>query len=325
MQSDELAILLFWLTLAVGMAVEAVKAETLTRRVGFGGTATLFLLIGVFWQQLQSRWPKFTASVDSIVQSPETWFILCVLGYLMVSYWSPKRRPDSAGTRLQTEFKATIEAFETKFRSLRESVKPSDHAADIARLNELGVAQHAINEALREQNKGLQDSIHDGLEKIDGRLKKIESQREYDFKQVDTRFRMTCTAIRARDMMALLEKNDIKIRELGDKLLAARAEDYPNRTKWLGDFGIWRETVQWTDAELNHWGEDWAKYNKPFLHLTSRDFEKVPQLPPDTIKPSDGVDTVTPYKILCSVMPRWAASFPNIMLLMKQRANELGG
>jgi hypothetical protein len=207
-------------------------------------------------------------------------------------------------------------------RRAAKRMTPTAGAVGLARIEAVETGAQTLVEQLKADFRSAVESLD--ADKIKGRLEKLESMRDYDFKQVDTRFSILCTAVRARDMIALLEKNDVKIRDLGSKLLAARAEDYPNRTKWLSEYGTWREIVEWTDQELNQW-PDWAKYNKPFLHLTSKDFEKVPQLPPDTIKPSDGINTVTPYQILCSVMPRWADDFPNIMLTMKTRANTLAG
>jgi hypothetical protein len=82
-------------------------------------------------------------------------------------------------------------------------------------------------------------------------LKKIRELRDYDFKQVDTRFSMLCTAVRARDMIALLERTNAIVVPLAQRLLAARIEDYPNRTKWLDEYGKWRTAIQKIDYELN--------------------------------------------------------------------------
>jgi hypothetical protein len=54
---DELAILLFWVSLAVGAGYEAVNAETYPRRIFFDSIAAFFLLIGLFWRQIKGVWP----------------------------------------------------------------------------------------------------------------------------------------------------------------------------------------------------------------------------------------------------------------------------
>ncbi|HEV2956370.1 MAG TPA: hypothetical protein VGX95_09635 [Xanthobacteraceae bacterium] len=182
------------------------------------------------------------------------------------------------------------------------------------------------NSPKRAEKRLLQSATGKGTidAKADAYLKKVREMRDYDFKQIDTRFSMLCNALRARDLITLLEKTNATILPLGQRLLAARAEDYPNRTKWLGEYGVWHQAIEKVDEELNPW-EDLRKSYAPFLHLTGRDFEKCLSLPPDSIKPSESIDTVTPYKTLCLVQARWEAEFPQIIGLLKARANRLPG
>src|SRR3954469_2480521 len=100
MQGDELAILLFWLTLSVGFGAEAVKAETLGRRLGFGSFAILFLASGVLWHQVSPLWPALTNQVALVATNPVTWFVLFMFVAAIFAFHRPKPnlRPEKAPT-----------------------------------------------------------------------------------------------------------------------------------------------------------------------------------------------------------------------------------
>jgi hypothetical protein len=90
MSGDDLAIFLFWLTLAAAFGLEAVKAETTIRRAGFGTLATFFLVTGLFWLQIKTLWPQFTRWAASIATNPISWFVLFIFIAAIVAFHRPK-------------------------------------------------------------------------------------------------------------------------------------------------------------------------------------------------------------------------------------------
>jgi hypothetical protein len=99
MHSDDLAILLFWLTLSAAFGVEVVKAETFARRLGFGFFAALFLASGIFWQQLSTLWPPLTASVTRVATHPVSWFVLFIFLAAIFAFHRPKAKADTSRTQ----------------------------------------------------------------------------------------------------------------------------------------------------------------------------------------------------------------------------------
>jgi hypothetical protein len=93
MRGDDLSILLFWITLAVTFGYEAVKAETILRRVILGALAGVFLLSGLFWLQIKKIWPPLTESMASIATSPQSWFVLFIFISAILVFGRPKRPP----------------------------------------------------------------------------------------------------------------------------------------------------------------------------------------------------------------------------------------
>jgi hypothetical protein len=66
-EGDDLAISLFFLSLAIpAFGLEAMKAETIPRRITFAILAIACLLAALFWLQLKLIWPPFAATMASI-------------------------------------------------------------------------------------------------------------------------------------------------------------------------------------------------------------------------------------------------------------------
>ena len=93
MHGDDLAIVLFFLTLTVGLGIETMKAETTARRVGFGTLAVVFLLIGIFWLQIKQVSPSVTEFVTSIGTNPSAWFVVFILILIVFVVHRPKIHP----------------------------------------------------------------------------------------------------------------------------------------------------------------------------------------------------------------------------------------
>ena len=92
MSGDDLAIFLFFLSLAFGFGLEAVRAETVARRVTFAALSGICLLAGIFWLQIKTVWPAFTVAVTSIATNPLAWFIVAMFILAVFAFHSPKKR-----------------------------------------------------------------------------------------------------------------------------------------------------------------------------------------------------------------------------------------
>lgn len=76
MAGDDLSIFLFWVGLAIAFGLEAMKADARSHRIGFGGFASFFLLLGLFWTPIKSTWPPLEKWVAAVATDPASWFML---------------------------------------------------------------------------------------------------------------------------------------------------------------------------------------------------------------------------------------------------------
>ena len=190
--------------------------------------------------------------------------------------------------------------------SLAEALKATAWKADIDRLNELGVAQHSINDA------------------FEGTIKQINLTVKSDLQQADLRFRMVSTAVRARDTIAILKEADGLVSSLGPRLIAASTSDYPEWKKWNTDYALWQAAFENIDDTMNHWKE-WTDYESPFLGLRQRDYERASNLMPPANIVSDVIDMGTRYKNVCLIYPRWEKAREQIFKFLKSSADTLPG
>jgi hypothetical protein len=98
LSGDDLAILLFFLSLAFGLGLEAMKAETVTRRVAFAALSTACLLTGVFWLQIKKIWPPFTEVAISVGTNPLAWFVVLMFILGVFAFHRP-RNPSAVDAR----------------------------------------------------------------------------------------------------------------------------------------------------------------------------------------------------------------------------------
>lgn len=89
---DDLTIFLFWLSLAFGLGLEAVKAETVSRRIGFWALCGVCIVTGIFWLQIKKVWPPFTDGVSSVASNPMAWFFLLMFILAVFAFHRPKGR-----------------------------------------------------------------------------------------------------------------------------------------------------------------------------------------------------------------------------------------
>jgi hypothetical protein len=82
------------MTLTFGFGLEAVKAETIPRRIGFGAFALFFLLTGIFWVQIKEISPTpLIDAVDSVGTNPVAWFVVFMFIAMVVAFHRPRQRP----------------------------------------------------------------------------------------------------------------------------------------------------------------------------------------------------------------------------------------
>ena len=313
MSGDDLAIFLFWLTLAAGMGVEAVKAETLSRRIGFGSAAGLFLLLALFWHQLQSRLPGFTASVDSIANNPQTWFVLCVLAYLMVKFWSPKGRTHRVLRERAREARSSEAIVEketgVEVKALADSLQEVDRKVEVVRLSLPPLERRlkdqndlltVLNKQTLEHGQGIETLGAQGKATING-LISLRSNHIATKNHIG----LLVDALRARDAESLVKEHDKIAWLLGPKLL--RANDYTDQEAWLKDYGIWREHFGAIDTALSSFGVQGVE---PFLFVRDTDLQKCAEMPPESIR---GDSIIVPYKTVRIVHLRYVPIRPLVL------------
>jgi hypothetical protein len=92
-EGDDLAISLFFLSLAIpAFGLEAMKAETIPRRITLAILAIACLLAALFWLQLKLIWPPFAATMASISTNPVAWFCLVMFILGVLAFHQPRNR-----------------------------------------------------------------------------------------------------------------------------------------------------------------------------------------------------------------------------------------
>jgi hypothetical protein len=90
LSGDDLAISLFLLSLAFGLGLEAVKAETTLRRIIFTALCSTCCFAGLFWIQIKNIWPPLTEAVSSVGTNPLAWFIVLMFILAVFAFHRPK-------------------------------------------------------------------------------------------------------------------------------------------------------------------------------------------------------------------------------------------
>src|SRR5262245_25641488 len=76
MSSDDLAIFLFWLALAVPFGIEAVNPQTRAYRLGFGVLCAISVLASFLWKPVANAWPPLVGYMTELATSPVSWFVI---------------------------------------------------------------------------------------------------------------------------------------------------------------------------------------------------------------------------------------------------------
>lgn len=87
---DDLAVLLFFLSLAFGLGLEAVKAETFLRRVIYWFICVTCVVVGGFWLKIEELWPPLTLVIASIAKSPIAWFVVAIFLLSLFIFHRPR-------------------------------------------------------------------------------------------------------------------------------------------------------------------------------------------------------------------------------------------
>jgi hypothetical protein len=92
-EGDDLAITLFLLSLALpAFGFEAMKAETIPRRITFAVLAVLCLLAATFWLDIKQIWPAFTLMMVSIATDPVSWLLVLMFVLAVFALHRPKKQ-----------------------------------------------------------------------------------------------------------------------------------------------------------------------------------------------------------------------------------------
>jgi hypothetical protein len=98
---DDLAIVLFCASLAVGFGLETMKAETITRKAVFGFLTAALVPNMIFWLQIKKVWPPFTEAANSISTNPVAWFVVFMFILAMLAFHPASGQTDSVSFQLQ--------------------------------------------------------------------------------------------------------------------------------------------------------------------------------------------------------------------------------
>jgi hypothetical protein len=88
---DDLAIVLFFMSLAFGFGLETTKAETIARKIAFGLLTAACLLTSISWLQIKKIWPSFTEVAISVGTKPVAWFVVLMFILAVFAFHRPKR------------------------------------------------------------------------------------------------------------------------------------------------------------------------------------------------------------------------------------------
>lgn len=214
----------------------------------------------------------------------------------------------ASGTQLpeidaREDFKSAVDRLERKLEVLERAYATdleqfnSRLSADIARLNQLGVSQHEINDVFRNQ-----------IQKIQFSLKTLTDRVSTHEQVVASGTHLLIRALRARDAMReILIPNDKIAMSLGKPLAVAKATDYPDSTSWLTDYERWKMAVRTIDQLMIEWtqgatGVAPGPATISLFDLKGHHFERSP-MPPENIRTDD---TIIPFKTVCWVQSSYA-------------------
>jgi hypothetical protein len=97
---DDLTIPLFFFTCAFLAVVEAMKASG-WRLYAFGALGVLTVAIGLAWQWIKGIYPPLTNWIVELATSAQSWFLLAVLGFILIAITG--RRREGRETRPTSE------------------------------------------------------------------------------------------------------------------------------------------------------------------------------------------------------------------------------
>jgi hypothetical protein len=90
MSGDDLGVLLFFLSLAFALGLEAAKAETFPRRIIYWFFCITCACTGALWLTIKEIWPPFTLAIASIAKSPIAWFVVAIFVLSIFIFRRPK-------------------------------------------------------------------------------------------------------------------------------------------------------------------------------------------------------------------------------------------
>ena len=101
---DDLTIVLFFLTLAFGFGLEAMKAETSGRRITFMALTIVSVLAALFWLKIKTIWPPFTETTITVGTNPLAWFVVLMFILAVFAFHRPKNRNEGVSRPATSSF-----------------------------------------------------------------------------------------------------------------------------------------------------------------------------------------------------------------------------
>ena len=168
-----------------------------------------------------------------------------------------------------------------------------------------------------EAAKGYTTSVRDGLvSSIDQLRGMIESDR----RQLQTNYHILVTSLRARDARVIFEEADEKVLSIGNQLLYANPQIFPDDDEWRKYYIAWRRNLEQIDSLMARW----VPTRQAFLDIRAEELksDRLP-LPTHIVAKSDA--NVVPFKLVWLVYPRYTNEREGILDFFIAKASDLPG
>jgi hypothetical protein len=148
---DNLIIQIFFWTSAVLCGVETVKASG-WRIWAFGLIGSILALAGLTWGILKDLSPPLTRWVADVATAPQSWFVLIVLGLVLLSVTGRKARKDGSGSGDGSpNFTAQIEDIDQRINEIWHNIGSIEGKLDLLQNYDDNDLRRLINDIIQKQ------------------------------------------------------------------------------------------------------------------------------------------------------------------------------